>query len=105
MTEQQLRAVLGEYLDLLQTHPTAEAMMEAIVTDDFETGFEDGFRWRGPEGLRDFLAAREPFSDERHVVRDVLQLELLSDQIVEGFEDLNPAAERLFATPAEGLNS
>jgi SnoaL-like domain len=151
MTEQQLRAVLAEYLDLLQRHPTAEEMMRAILTDDFETGFEDGYMWRGLDGLRDFLADRERFFDERHVVTDVLALEQPSDgdvrartrldfflrqwidggfkadeisgacvhhwrlrhargrwrvaaQIVDGFENLNPAAERLFATPAQGLN-
>ena len=74
MTEQELRAVLDDYLTLLQRHPSAEEMMDAILTEDFETGFEGGFMWRGLEGLRDFLSQRAGFFDERHRLEDVLAL-------------------------------
>jgi SnoaL-like domain len=151
MTEQELRTVLTEHLTLLQRHPAAEEMMAAVLTDDFETGFEDGFMWKGIDGLRDFLSQRDGFFDERHVIKDVLELEAQSEdevrartrlefflrrweapspasdeftgscfhhwrvrrapdrwrvaaQIVERFEDLNENAERLFATPDDGLN-
>src|SRR5262245_10627218 len=152
-TEGDLLRAIDDYLDLLQQHPTAERMLSEVVTDDFETGFAGGFRWAGPEGLRDFLAAREGFFDERHEVKEVLEVELLTPdearlktrlsfflrrweapapaseeftgsafhtwvlrystaaadwrvamQIVDGFADLNDNAERLFATPDEGLN-
>jgi hypothetical protein len=75
VNEVELRALLAEYLMLLQRHPAAEAMMSAILTDDFETGFVGGFVWRGLDGLRDFLSQREGFFDERHEVKDVLELE------------------------------
>jgi hypothetical protein len=151
MTEQELRGLLAEYLQLLQRHPSAEEMMAAVLTDDFETGFEGGFLWKGLDGLRDFLSQREGFFDENHQVKDVLELDQPSEaevhartrlefflrrweapsptsdeftgscfhtwrlrrepdrwrvaaQIVERFEDLNENAERLFATPEEGLN-
>jgi SnoaL-like domain len=73
VTEQELRDLLAEYLGLLQRHPSAEAMMAAVLTEDFETGFVDGVRWTGLEGLRDFLSQREGFFDERHEVKDVLE--------------------------------
>jgi len=76
VTEQELRAVLGEYLTWLQRHPSAEEMMTAVLTEDFETGFENGFTWRGVDGLRDFLSQRDGFFDERHVVTDVLTLDV-----------------------------
>jgi SnoaL-like domain len=150
VTEDELRALLAEYLTLLQRHPSAEEMMNAVLTEDFETGFEGGFRWQGIDGLRDFLSQREGFFDELHEVKDVLALETDGDevrartrlefflrrweapsptsdeftgscfhhwrlhrapdrwrvaaQIVERFDDLNDNAERLFATPDEGLN-
>ena len=151
MTERQARDVLGRYLTLLQGHPTAEEMMQEILTDDFETGFEGGFLWKGSDGLRDFLQQREGFFDEDHEVKDVLHLDLLPSgevqaktrlefflrrweapaptsetftgsayhtwrlrradggwrvaaQIVDGFDDLNENAQRLFATPDAGLN-
>ena len=151
MSEQELRAVLSEYLTLLQRHPPAEEMMAAVLTEDFETGFENGFLWKGIAGLRDFLAQRQGFFDESHVIKDVLELTTRSErdvfartrlafflrsweppaptsteltgaclhhwrlrrgpdrwrvaaQIGERFEDLNEEAERLFATPAVGLN-
>jgi hypothetical protein len=78
MTEQELRAVLAEYLGLLQRHPTAENMMARVLTDDFETGFEHGVRWRGIEGLREFLSQRDGFFDEMHTVKGVLAMEQVS---------------------------
>jgi hypothetical protein len=79
LTEHQLREVLAEYLTLLQRHPSAEEMMEAILTDDFETGFEGGFTWRGIDGLRDFLSQRAGFFDEKHEVKDVLEMSESAD--------------------------
>jgi SnoaL-like domain len=151
MTETELRELLSEYLTLLQRHPSAEEFMRAVLTQDFETGFEGGFTWKGLDGLRDFLSQREGFFDEKHTIKDVLAMEEPSDrevhartrlefflrrweapsptseeftgscfhrwrlrqepdrwrvsaQMVERFEDLNDNAERLFATPDEGLN-
>jgi SnoaL-like domain len=74
MTEPELRDLLAEYLGLLQRHPNAEEFMAAILTEDFETGFEGGFTWKGIDGLRDFLSQREGFFDENHQVKDVLEL-------------------------------
>jgi hypothetical protein len=151
VTEAELRELLAEYLALLQRHPDAEEMMEAVLTEDFETGFVGGFSWKGIDGLRDFLSQRDGFFDENHQVKDVLELDepaegevfartrlefflrrrespsptsdeftgscfhhwrlrrapdrwRVAAQIVERFEDLNDNAERLFATPDEGLN-
>jgi uncharacterized protein YndB with AHSA1/START domain len=59
------------YFDFLQAHASATEMIENVLTDDFETGFADGFRWRGADGLAEFLDARSMFFDESH---DVLQL-------------------------------
>jgi SnoaL-like domain len=73
MTEQKLRHVLAEYLGLLQRHPSADEMMAAVLTEDFETGFVGGKLWKGIDGLRDFLSQREGFFDERHELKDVLQ--------------------------------
>ena len=44
-------------------------------TDDFETGFAGGYKWHGPDGLRDFLAARAGFVDEQHDIDEVLERE------------------------------
>jgi hypothetical protein len=73
MTEQELREILAEYLGLLQRHPSAEEMMSAVLTEDFETGFVGGKLWKGIDGLRDFLSQRDGFFDERHEVKDVLE--------------------------------
>jgi hypothetical protein len=62
---------IERYFDLLQGHVSAQQMLENVLTDDFETGFADGFRWRGADGLAEFLDARSVFFDESH---DVLQL-------------------------------
>jgi hypothetical protein len=74
MTEPELRDLLAEYLGLLQRHPSADEFMAAILTEDFETGFEGGFIWKGIDGLRDFLSQREGFFDENHQVKDVFEL-------------------------------
>jgi hypothetical protein len=151
MTETELRDLLAEYLTMLQRHPSAEEFMGALLTTDFETGFEGGHSWRGLDGLRDFLSQRDGFFDEKHTIKEILALDEPSDgnvrartrlefflrrweppsptseeftgscfhhwrlrhegdrwrvaaQIVERFDDLNDNAERLFATPDEGLN-
>jgi hypothetical protein len=62
---------IERYFDLLQGHVTGKQMLENVLTGDFETGFADGFRWRGADGLTEFLDARSVFFDESH---DVLQL-------------------------------
>ncbi len=46
--------------------------------ETFETGFEHGVRWRGIEGLREFLSQRDGFFDEMHTVKDVLAMEQVS---------------------------
>jgi hypothetical protein len=150
LTDDRLVAVLQEYLTILQRHPSAEAMMKEILTEDFETGFVGGQVWRGIDGLRDFLSQRDGFFDEKHTIEEVLERgddgdriqartrlhfflrswqapspvsqeytgtcfhtwrvgELdgrwrVAAQLVERFADLNDNAERLFATPDEGLN-
>ena len=73
MNEQELRDLLAEYLGLLQRHPSAEEIMAAVLTEDFETGFVGGKLWKGIDGLRDFLSQREGFFDELHEVKDVLE--------------------------------
>jgi hypothetical protein len=62
---------IERYFDQLQGHVSAQQMLENVLTDDFETGFADGFRWRGADGLAEFLDARSVFFDGSH---DVLQL-------------------------------
>lgn len=150
LTDDQLVAVLQEYLTILQGHPSAESMMKEILTEDFETGFLGGQIWSGIDGLRDFLSQRDGFFDEKHTIDELLersdtdgQIEArtrlqfflrgwhapsptseeftgtcfhtwrvrevdgswrVAAQLVERFEDLNDNAERLFATPEEGLN-
>jgi hypothetical protein len=73
-SDSEVRAALQAYFAVLQSNPTAEEM-RAVVTDDFETGFAAGYKWRGPDGLRDFLAARAGFVDEQHDVDEVLERE------------------------------
>ena len=83
ISERELRDTLGEYLGLLQRHVSAEEMMSAILTDDFETGFVGGHMWKGIDGLRDFLSQREGFFDERHELKDVLEVDPRSgDEVV-----------------------
>jgi hypothetical protein len=71
-TDDEVRAALRAYFAVLQSSPTAEQMRRTVVTDDFETGFAGGYMWRGPNGLRAFLAARAGFVDEQHDVDEVL---------------------------------
>ncbi len=75
------------------------------VTDDFETGFAGGYKWRGPDGLRDFLAARAGFADEQHDVDEVLEREDLSSSEVRiktrlKFSLRQPAGNELFTGTA-----
>jgi SnoaL-like domain len=79
MTEAELRELLAEYLTLIGRHASAEEFMAAVLTDDFETGFEGGYSWRGLDGLRDFLSQREGFFDEKHTIKAVLAMEEPSD--------------------------
>lgn len=71
--DSEVRAALQAYFRVLQSNPTAEEMRRSVVTDDFETGFAAGYKWQGPNGLRDFLAARAGFADEQHDVDEVLE--------------------------------
>jgi hypothetical protein len=74
-SDSEVRAALRAYFAVLQSDPTAEEMRRTVVTDDFETGFVGGYMWRGPDGLRRFLAARAGFVDEQHDVDEVLDRE------------------------------
>jgi hypothetical protein len=78
-TEAELRELLAEYVTLIGRHASAEEFMAAVLTDDFETGFEGGYSWRGLDGLRDFLSQREGFFDEKHTIKAVLAMEEPSD--------------------------
>jgi hypothetical protein len=60
---------IERYFDRLQAHVSASQMIEHVVTEDFETGFTDGFHWRGPDGLAEF--SRGAFSVLRRVARGV----------------------------------
>jgi hypothetical protein len=70
--DDELLAVLGRYLEILQGHPPAEEMMAEILTPDFQTGFVGGHLWTGIVGLRDFLSQRSPFFDEKHEIQELL---------------------------------
>lgn len=106
--------------------------MNEILTEDFETGFLGGQIRAGVDGLRDSLSQRDGFFDGKHTIDELLertdtegQIEArtrlhywfhtwrvrevggswrVAGQLVERFDDLNDNAERLFATPEEGLN-
>jgi hypothetical protein len=71
-SDNEIRAALRAYFRVLQRNPTAEEMRRTVVTDDFETGFADGYKWHGRNGLHDFLAARAGFVDEQHDVDEIL---------------------------------
>src|SRR5215207_3754223 len=73
LADDQLVAILQQYLTILQRHPSAEAMMKEILTEDFETGFLGGQVWSGMEGLRDFLSQRDGFFDEKHTIDELLE--------------------------------
>ncbi|HKA95357.1 MAG TPA: hypothetical protein VKD66_03750 [Streptosporangiaceae bacterium] len=62
---------IERYFELLQAHAPPQEMTRRVLTDDFETGFVDGYVWRGPDGLAAFLADRSVFFDESH---EILQL-------------------------------
>ena len=83
LTDGRVLAILGGYFALLQRHFAAEDMMEAVLTEDFETGFVGGMVWKGLDGLRDFLSQRAGFFDERHEVREILARDVLGDGEVE----------------------
>jgi SnoaL-like domain len=83
LTDGRVLAILGGYFALLQRHFAAEDMMEAVLTEDFETGFVGGMVWKGLDGLRDFLSQRAGFFDERHEVQEILAREVLDDGEVE----------------------
>ena len=40
--------------ELLQAHVPAQQMLDHVLTADLETGFADGFRWRGADSLAEF---------------------------------------------------
>jgi hypothetical protein len=65
---------IERYFDLLQAHVSASQMIEDVLTDDFETGFTEGFHWRGQDGLTDFLEARSVFFDESHEILQVMDV-------------------------------
>jgi hypothetical protein len=71
MLEPIVMETIERYFDQLQAHVPASRMLQDVLTDDYETGFADGFRWRGPDELAEFLEARSVFFDESH---EVLQL-------------------------------
>jgi hypothetical protein len=80
-------------------------MRRSVVTDDFKTGFAAGYRWQGPNGLRDFLAARAGFVDEQHDVDDMLEREDLSSGEVRiktrlSFSLRQPPGDELFTGTA-----
>jgi hypothetical protein len=68
----ELTELVQRYLTILQGHPSAEEMMDRILTRDFQTGFVGGHLWKGLDGLRDFLSQREGFFDESHVIDELL---------------------------------
>jgi hypothetical protein len=72
-SDTEVRAALQAYFRVLQGNPTAEEMRGSVVTDDFKTGFAGGYIWQGPDGLRDFLAARVGFVDQQHDVDQILE--------------------------------
>jgi hypothetical protein len=72
-SDREIRLALQAYFRVLQSNPTAEEMRRTVVTNDFKTGFAGGYIWQGPNGLRDFLAARAGFVREQHDVDQVLE--------------------------------
>src|SRR6266511_2423068 len=101
-SDSEVRAALQAYFAVLQSNPTAEEMRRSVVTDDFETGFAGGYKWHGPDGLRDFLAARAGFADEQHDVDEVLEREDLPSGEVRiktrlKFSLRQPSGDELFA--------
>jgi hypothetical protein len=83
LTNGRVLAILGGYFALLQRHFGAEDMMEAVLTDDFQTGFQGGMVWKGLDGPRGFLSQPAGFFDERHEVQEILACDVLDDGQVE----------------------
>jgi hypothetical protein len=104
-SDSEVRAALQAYFRVLQSNPTAEEMRRSVVTDDFETGFAAGYKWQGPDGLRDFLAARAGFVDEQHDIDEVLERNDLPSGEVRiktrlSFSLRQPPGEQLFTGTA-----
>ena len=74
---------IERYFDLLQAHASTQQMIEHVLTDDFETGFADGYRWRGVAGLAEFLDARSVFFDEAHEVLQLIHVESPDAQTIQ----------------------
>jgi hypothetical protein len=66
--------VIEQYLTTIGQHPTAEEMMQTVVTEEFETGMRGGDMWRGLEDLREFLAARAEFFDQHSELKAILSM-------------------------------
>ena len=67
-------AAIETFLTTIAQHPPAEVLIPQIVTEDFQTGLRGGDMWRGIDGLRDFLATRAEFFDERSELKAVLSM-------------------------------
>lgn len=65
---------IDAYLSTVGQHPTAEEMMHKILTEDFETRLRGGDTWRGIEGVRELLAARAGFFDQRSELKALLSM-------------------------------
>ncbi|MFF8828176.1 hypothetical protein [Streptomyces sp. NPDC015131] len=78
-TEAAVWDTIERYFALLQAHAEADVMLREILTPDFRTGFTDGHLWEGPDGLREFLAARSVFFDERHTIHQLSPPERAED--------------------------
>jgi hypothetical protein len=74
---------IERYFDLLQAHVPASQMIENVLTDDFETGFTDGFHWRGRDGLAEFLEARSVFFDESHEILQLMDVERSDEHTIQ----------------------
>lgn len=74
---------IERYFDLLQAHVPASQMIENVLTDDFETGFTDGFHWRGQDGLAEFLGARSVFFDESHEILQLMDVERSDEHTIQ----------------------
>jgi hypothetical protein len=73
ISDDEIRAAIRRYFQVLQSDPTAEEMRAEAVTDDFRTGMPDGgLQWDGPRGLEAFLRDRKGFVDEQHDIDEVV---------------------------------
>jgi hypothetical protein len=98
VTEDELRGCLAEYLGLLQRHPSAEEMMSGARAHALEFFLR---RWEAPSPTSDEFTGSCYHSWRLRRAPDRWRV---AAQMVERFADLNDNAERLFATPDEGLN-